>query len=50
MACLIAKGFENYLRSNNMFESLVTFLDNLPLTKYLSSVAFPYPVGYDFTV
>lgn len=33
-----------------MFESLVTFLDNLPLTKKLSSVLFPYPVGYDFTV
>lgn len=33
-----------------MFESLVTFLDSLPLTKNLSNVSFPYPVGCDFTV
>lgn len=46
-ACLIANGLLNYLNKNSIFDWGVTFLFNLPLTKYLSREAFPYPVGIE---
>lgn len=46
-ACLIANGLLNSLKIKWMLDSDFNFLLSLPLAKYWSKAAFPYPVGCD---